>query len=99
MGVRTSDDKLWHLSTMVEKAKAKGRGKKPRGTPRQRRGVKLRPTELGGPGRALLASYLEPLGGHALMLTALPGDKVVPTPFQRDISDAHVRKLTQAMDK
>jgi ParB family chromosome partitioning protein len=24
---------------------------------------------------------------------------VVPTPFQRDISDAHVRKLTQAMDK
>src|SRR5438477_11055299 len=105
---------------MVEKAKAKGRGKKPSGTPRKRRGVKLRPTELGATelalatlpaeldelaaavradGGAVLAAYREPLGGHALMLTALPVDKVVPTPFQRDISDAHVRRLTQAMDK
>src|SRR3982750_29027 len=120
MGLRTSDDKLWHLSTMVEKAKAKGRGKKPSGTPRKRRGVKLRPTELGATelalpelpaeleelaagvradGGAVLATYREPLGGHALMLTALPVDKVVPTPFQRDVSDTHVRRLTQAMDK
>src|SRR6187455_2036100 len=105
---------------MVEKAKAKGRGKKASGTPRKRRGVKLRPTELGatelalaslpaeledlaaavrGDGGAVLASYREPLGGHALLLVALPVDQVVPTPFQRDISDAHVRRLTQAMDK
>ena len=49
--------------------------------------------------RAVLATYREPLGGHALMLAALPIDQVVPTPFQRDISDAHVRRLTQAMDK
>ena len=105
---------------MVEKAKAKGRGKKPSGTPRKRRGVKLRPTELAatelaltdppaelaaladmvrGDGGAVLASYREPLGGHALLLVALPVDQVVPTPFQRDISDAHVRRLTQAMDK
>jgi ParB family transcriptional regulator, chromosome partitioning protein len=47
----------------------------------------------------VLASYREPLGGHALMLVALPISQVVPTPFQRDISDAHVRRLTQAMDK
>ena len=50
-------------------------------------------------GGAVLASYREPLGGHALLLVALPVDQVVPTPFQRDISDAHVRRLTQAMDK
>ena len=105
---------------MVEKAKAKARGKKPSGTPRKRRGVKLRPTELAATelaladppaelaaladtvradGGAVLASYREPLGGHALLLVALPVDQVVPTPFQRDISDAHVRRLTQAMDK
>src|SRR5262249_43493225 len=41
-------------------------------------------------GGAVLATYREPLGGHALMLAALPVDKVAPTPFQRDISDAHV---------
>ena len=96
--------------------------RKPSGTPRRRRGVKLRPTELGASdlgfaadavpaelaalgdavradGGAVLAIYREPLGGHPLLLTALPIDKIVPTPFQRDVSDAHVRRLTQAMDK
>jgi ParB family chromosome partitioning protein len=50
-------------------------------------------------GGAVLATYREPLGGHHLLLAALPIEQVVPTPFQRDISDAHVRRLTQAMDK
>jgi ParB family chromosome partitioning protein len=50
-------------------------------------------------GGAVLAAYREPLGGHALLLCALPIDLVAPTPFQRDVSDAHVRRLTQAMDK
>src|SRR5437870_4669327 len=50
-------------------------------------------------GGAVLATHREPLGGHALLFTALPVDKVEPTPFQRDVSDAHVLKLTRAMDK
>jgi len=105
---------------MAATPKAKGRAKKASGTPRRRRGVKLRPTELAATelaletpppelteladairadGGAVLATYREPLGGHALMLAALPLEKIAPTPFQRDISDAHVRRLTQAMDK
>lgn len=104
---------------MPPKGKAKAKGK-PSGTPRQRRGVKLKPTDLGplalrleepsaelrqlaasveADGGAVLAMYREPLGGHSLLLVALPIEEVVPTPFQRDISDAHVRRLTQAMDK
>jgi len=50
-------------------------------------------------GGAVLATYREPLGGHLLLLCALPIELVAPTPFQRDISDAHVRRLTHAMDK
>jgi ParB family transcriptional regulator, chromosome partitioning protein len=50
-------------------------------------------------GGAVLACYREPLGGHALLFTALPIDKVERTPFQRDVSDGHVRRLTLAMDK
>jgi ParB family chromosome partitioning protein len=50
-------------------------------------------------GGAVLAAYREPLGGNALLFVALPVDKVERTPFQRDVSDAHVRKLTVAMDK
>ncbi len=50
-------------------------------------------------GGAVLAAYREPLGGHPLLFVALPVEKVERTPFQRDVSDAHVRKLTVAMDK
>ncbi len=50
-------------------------------------------------GGAVLAAYREPLGGNALLFAALPVDKVEPTVFQRDVSDAHVLKLTRAMDK
>jgi len=50
-------------------------------------------------GGAVLACYREPLGGHPLLFVALPVDKVERTPFQRDVSDGHVRRLTQAMDK
>jgi len=50
-------------------------------------------------GGAVLAVYREPLGGHPLLFVALPLDKVERTAFQRDVSDAHVRKLTLAMDK
>ncbi len=50
-------------------------------------------------GGAVLACYREPLGGHALLFVALPVDRVERTPFQRDVSDGHVRKLTLAMDK
>ena len=90
------------------------------GKPRARKGVKLKPTELGpaqlrlesippqlqelagqveADGGAVLAAYREPLGGNALLFAALPVDKVEPTSFQRDVSDAHVLKLTRAMDK
>jgi ParB family chromosome partitioning protein len=50
-------------------------------------------------GGAVLARYREPLGGNGLLLVSLPLERVAPTPFQRDVSDAHVRKLTRAMDK
>ncbi|MEO8213232.1 MAG: chromosome partitioning protein ParB [Myxococcales bacterium] len=98
--------------------------RKPSGTPRQRRGVKLKPTqlrstelgfsadaapvppelatlatEIAEDGGRVLCAYREPLGGHVLLFSALPVEKVVPTPFQRDLSDAHVRRLTVAMDK
>ena len=33
------------------------------------------------------------------MLAALPIDKVEPTPYQRDRSDTHVKKLAAAMER
>ena len=50
-------------------------------------------------GGAVLCSYLEPLGRTPLLLAALPIDTVEPTPFQRDLSDAHHKRLSEVIDR
>lgn len=50
-------------------------------------------------GGAALACYRDPLGGHWLLLAALPIDKVEPTPYQRDLSPAHTRRMVNVLDK
>jgi len=46
-----------------------------------------------GDGGKVLAIYREPYGGRWMVLAALPIELVEPTPFQRNLSDTHVRKL------
>jgi ParB family chromosome partitioning protein len=48
---------------------------------------------------AVLATFRDPLGGKWQVLAALPVDIVEPTPYQRDLSDTHVDKLSVAIDK
>ena len=50
-------------------------------------------------GGKVLASYREPFGGQWLVMAALPIEKVEPTPYQRNLSDAHVRKLESVIAK
>ena len=50
-------------------------------------------------GGMLIGSYCEPLGKNPLLLAALPIDRVEPTPFQRDLSDAHYKKLSGVIDR
>ena len=50
-------------------------------------------------GGAALAVYREPLGGHTVVLASLPIDKVDPTPYQRDLSEAHVKRLANALER
>ena len=51
------------------------------------------------PAAALLGSYKEPLAGHPVLLCVLPIDAVEPTPFQRDLSDAHHKRLADVINK
>jgi ParB family transcriptional regulator, chromosome partitioning protein len=44
-------------------------------------------------GGKVLSIYRDPYGGHWLVQAALPIDLVEPTPYQRNLSDQHVRKL------
>ena len=50
-------------------------------------------------GAAVIGSYREPLGGQWQLFVALPIDKVAPTPFQRDLSEAHLKRLVQRVDE
>ncbi len=50
-------------------------------------------------GGTVLAVYRDPLGGHWQTLAALPLERVEPTPFQRDLSEAHVARLATAIDR
>jgi len=50
-------------------------------------------------GGSVIGAYRDPLGGHWHLLAGLPIEKVAPTPFQRDLSEAHVKRLTDVIDK
>jgi len=47
---------------------------------------------------AVVGRYSDPFGGTPLLLVALPIDRVEPTPYQRDASDAHVKKLMAVIE-
>ena len=49
-------------------------------------------------GGAVLATYREPFGGTPVLFTALPVDRVEPTPFQRDPSQPHVKRLMEVVE-
>jgi len=44
-------------------------------------------------GGAVIGRYNDPFGGKPLLLAALPIERVEPTPYQRDPSEAHVKRL------
>jgi ParB family transcriptional regulator, chromosome partitioning protein len=54
---------------------------------------------IAGDGGAVLATYRDPLGGKWQLLASLPIDIVEPTPYQRDLSETHVARLADALDK
>jgi len=54
--------------------------------------------EIEDDGGATLGTYRDPLGGNAQVLAALPIEKVDPTPFQRDLSESHVKRLTGVLE-
>lgn len=50
-------------------------------------------------GGHLLGAYSDPLGKQPVLVAILPIDSIEPTPFQRDLSQAHHRKLADVLDR
>jgi ParB family chromosome partitioning protein len=50
-------------------------------------------------GGAPIGAYRDPLGGRPLVLASLPLNAVQPTPFQRDLSPTHAKRLALKIDE
>jgi ParB family chromosome partitioning protein len=50
-------------------------------------------------GGRVLAVYREPVGDHWQLFCLLPLAKVEPTPYQRDLSPTHTKRLTEVVKK
>jgi ParB family chromosome partitioning protein len=50
-------------------------------------------------GGVVLALYREPVGDHWQAFCLLPREKVAPTPYQRDLSPTHARRLQDVIKK
>jgi ParB family chromosome partitioning protein len=55
--------------------------------------------QVQGAGGAAIACYREPLSGRPLLLASLPLASVTPTPFQRDLSPTHTKRLAQRIEE
>jgi ParB family chromosome partitioning protein len=56
-------------------------------------GVRELSAQVERDGGAVLGAYNDPFGGKPLLVAALPVSHVEPTPYQRDPSDTHVKRL------
>jgi ParB family transcriptional regulator, chromosome partitioning protein len=52
-----------------------------------------------GAGGSVIGAYRDPLGGAPLVLAVLPLASIAPTPFQRELSPAHVRRLVERIEQ
>jgi ParB family transcriptional regulator, chromosome partitioning protein len=50
-------------------------------------------------GGCVVGIYKEPLGAHPVLLAILPIGAIEPTPFQRDLSDAHHKRLADVINR
>src|SRR5579862_106599 len=50
-------------------------------------------------GGAPIGAYRDPLGGRAMLLASLPLSALQPTPFQRDLSPTHAKRLAEKIDE
>lgn len=50
-------------------------------------------------GGAAIGAYREPLSGRPILIASLPREAVEPTPFQRDLSPTHTKRLAQKIEE
>ena len=57
------------------------------------------PAAVEADGGTVLGIYRDPFGATPVLVVALPIEKVEPTPYQRDPSETHIKKLMTVIEK
>lgn len=81
------------------KATPKSKGLEPRDCRLDTRAIPELVERVERGGGLVLSAYGDPLEGHPLLLAVLPIDHIQPTPFQRDLSEAHHKRLAGVIQK
>lgn len=55
--------------------------------------------EINAVGGAAIGAYAEPLSGRPILVASIPIKAVQPTPFQRDLSPTHTKRLAEKIDE
>jgi ParB family chromosome partitioning protein len=63
------------------------------------RTVRAAAEQVESDGGTVLALYQEPVGGHWQAFVLLPREKVAPTPYQRDLSPTHAKRLQDVIKR
>ncbi len=84
----------------ARKAKAGTRGILPSETKKSLEGFEAELQQrIEKEGGIVVGGYVDPVGKQPLLLAILPIGAVEPTPFQRDVSDMHHKRLADVIDK
>jgi ParB family chromosome partitioning protein len=62
-------------------------------------GVAALVAEVQAAGGTAIGAYREPLSGRPILLASLPIKSIAPTPFQRDLSPTHTKRLAQKIEE
>ncbi len=97
----TSGRKRAPAKRAPKKAPARSRGIEPQGCRLDAAAPEIAPLSrrIEHEGGTVLGTYREPLGGNPVVFASLPIDSIEPTPFQRDLSEVHHKKLAGVLDK
>ncbi len=100
-GNRKSGIKRAPARRTPRKARAGSRGLTPEQCRLEERGKEAEElrARVEGEGGLVVGWYRDPLGKNPLLVAVLPIDSVEPTPFQRDLSQVHHRKLADVLHR
>jgi ParB family chromosome partitioning protein len=67
--------------------------------PREHADLSALVQQVDAAGGAVIGAYRDPLGGRPLLLATVPLSAVQPTPFQRDLSPTHTKRLAEKIEQ